>query len=186
MAARRGRPRPQMESLRAQSRRLRWVARRRPRRRCTRPAARKTGRDKPPSPRSSPCNPWSSLPPRAFFFEAPALTARLELLERLKTLAQGVWALNTGQRDQSVAPSGSIYLTNDIRRIESEMGNAAPPLMERAGRAATLTARLELLERLKTLAQGVWALNTGQRDQSVAPSGSIYLTNDIRRIESPD
>ena len=42
-----------------------------------------------------------------------------------------------------MAPSGSIYLTNDIRRIESEMGNAAPPLMERAGRAvADLAASL--------------------------------------------
>jgi len=39
--------------------------------------------------------------------------------------------------------SSPIYLTEDIRRIEREAGDAAPPLMERAGRAAAdLAAKL--------------------------------------------
>ena len=33
-------------------------------------------------------------------------------------------------------PSGSIFLTREIRRIESELGEVSPPLMERAGAAA--------------------------------------------------
>ena len=43
------------------------------------------------------------------------------------------------------AMSTPIYLSGDIRRIEAGAGNAAPPLMERAGAAAAaLAARLDI------------------------------------------
>ena len=49
--------------------------------------------------------------------------------------------------------SSPIYLTEDIRRIEREVGDATPPLMERAGSAAAeLAARLAVGKNILVLA----------------------------------